>query len=77
MTPHKITELFAWVATDQDGTEGVCGQLLPSNTLMPMIGSDRDRIESLRPAAEEVRRLTGFPVKLMRFSMASKLEDLP
>jgi hypothetical protein len=44
---------------------------------MPLIGADMDRIKSLRSRAEMVRRITGYPVRLVRFSARDDLEVLP
>lgn len=74
--PFKITELYAWVIEDPtDGDEGVPaieGPLGP----MPLIGADGARIESLRPAAENVARQVGRPVRLCKFSQMEVLEEI-
>lgn len=44
---------------------------------MPLVGADRERIESLRPIAEQMRHDTAYPVKLIRFSTREVLEELP
>ena len=35
---------------------------------VPLIGADRARIESYRPLAEQIRRATGYPVRLKVFA---------
>ncbi len=67
-TGQSIDALYAWVATEPDGGEGVCSWQF-GDTHMPLIGADMDRIKSLRHHAEVVRAATGYPVRLVRFSM--------
>jgi hypothetical protein len=35
---------------------------------LPMIGADGERIKSPRPYAQRVRRMTGYPIQLVRFT---------
>jgi hypothetical protein len=74
--PKTIDALYAWVATEPDGGEGVCSMQLGA-VHMPLIGADMDRVKSLREPAEFVRRVTGYPVRLVRFSRREDLEELP
>lgn len=79
--PQKIEELFAWVATETDGTDGVLGaemQIQGRTMFVPLVGADRARIESYRGHAEAIRQMRGgdVPVRLMRFSTATVLEEL-
>lgn len=75
---ESIDALYAWVATEPDGGEGVCGAFIPDIVgTMPLVGADMDRIKSLRPYAELMRRTTGYPVRLVRFGSREDLEILP
>jgi hypothetical protein len=71
---HKITEIGAWIAAEPDGTEGIVA-MLSGDTMMPLIGSDYARIESLRPHAEAISKLTNRPVALKRFKLVEETED--
>ncbi len=51
----------------------IFGQLVQ----MPLVGADLDRIKSLRPDAEIVRRTSSYPVRLVRYAMRENLEELP
>jgi hypothetical protein len=72
--------IYAWIATEPNGDEGICStqvdlpDLGPSH--IPLIGADRERVESLRPYAEMVRLGTGYPVRLVRFLVKETLEVL-
>jgi hypothetical protein len=81
--PHRgqsIDALYAWVTTEPDGGEGICGatiNFMGRETMMPLVGADMDRIKALRDYAEITRTLTGYPVRLVRFSRRDDLEVLP
>ena len=77
--PQKITELFAWVATEPDGSEGVCAHEVVIDgrrMIAPLVGADRARIQSYRGFADTIAETTGRPIRLMRFSNAETLERL-
>lgn len=73
--PKTIDAIYAWVATEPDGGEGVCATDI-GGIMMPLIGADRERIESLRRHADSISALTGCPVRLVRFSRRDDLEVL-
>jgi hypothetical protein len=79
--PHqgRIDALYAWVVQEPDGDEGVCSatmQYLGREMMMPLVGADIDRVKSLRQHARTARIMTGYPVRLVRFSMREDLEEL-
>jgi hypothetical protein len=73
---QKIAALYAWVAEEPDGGEGVCSIQMGSLQL-PLIGADMDRIKSLRQYAEQARALTKYPIRLVRYAHREDLEELP
>lgn len=73
--PKTITEIFAWVCTEADGGEGIPA-IDHLGMAMPLVGADRQRIESLRPFAERVAHELGLPVRLARFSGMETLEHI-
>lgn len=74
-TGQKIERLYAWVATEPDGGEGLCSMPV-GDMIAPLIGADRERIESLRRYAELVHRSTGFSVKLKVFGSGTVLDEI-
>lgn len=70
-----IEELFAWISVHPDGSEGVLSWRF-GDTHLPLIGADKERIESFRRHAELVRQATGYPIKLVRYSTRTELERL-
>lgn len=63
-----INEIFAFVATEKDGSEGIIGARLGEDQWMPFVGADMDRVRSLYPIAEQVSRVAGRPFKILKFS---------
>lgn len=68
--PRLVTELWAWVVTEANGGEGVAACEMPidgAKFMMPLIGADEERIQSLEPYARLVEQRTGMPVRLKHF----------
>jgi hypothetical protein len=77
-TGQTIQRLYAWIATEEDGGEGVVTHevVIDWRTMIaPLVGADRARIESFRPLARNVARISGRPVRLIEFSSREVLED--
>lgn len=73
--PHKIERLYAWIVTDDTGEDGIPA-MASSMGPMPLIGSDKARIESLRPAAMAAARSGNMPLRLVEFTGAVTLEEI-
>ncbi len=72
----KITEIYAWVTIDKDeNDEGIIG-IKTREGWIPAIGADKERIESLRPAAEATAKATGKTVVLTKFSVREEIESI-
>lgn len=70
----RVNEVFAWLSVDQkDDCEGIiAGQA--GTTLIPLVGADRDRIESYRSTAKAAAKQFNVTIKLVRFSEREELE---
>ena len=70
-----IDELFAFVAEEEEGEEGVIGMVLEmpvtGNTFTPLVGADMDRMESLKPYALDIAKASGKKVVLKKFKLVS------
>lgn len=73
---RRVDEIFAWLAVDTDGSEGIAGAEIGSAGMIPLVGGDRARMDSLRPYAERVHRLTGLRIKLVRFTAREELDSI-
>lgn len=69
----KITEMFAFVATDAGpDDEGVMAMWTPGGW-MPMVGADIARAVSLRPIADQIAKESGVPYKCLHFKLDGEL----
>jgi hypothetical protein len=73
--PYKIEQLYAFISTDEFGSEGVIG-FATNGVFMPLVGADMDRVESLRPIAQHVANQTQKQVRLCRFHQLEELEQI-
>lgn len=70
----RIDRVFAFVMIDQDGNEGVPAVSMPSGLVMPLMGADLERVESLRPLAEMFASKTGSTITLCVFGDRREVE---
>lgn len=70
--PLHIDEVYCFIGEDDEG-EGITGFHTKSGW-MPMVGADKERVDSLRPMAEELARATGKRIVLTRFTTRTELE---
>lgn len=65
--PDTIEDIYAIVCIEADGSEGIPAFGPVNGMMMPMVGADKERIDSLIPTAKEISRETGMPMKLVRY----------
>lgn len=70
----KINEMYAFIATEADGQEGICAFQTEPGMWMPMVGADLARMESLRPMAEKIAKATGKQIEVIKFTNREHLE---
>ncbi len=70
----KITSIKAFIAEDEDGTEGVCAHSI-NGQWMPFVCADDARVESLKPIVKEIARTFNKKIKLIKFSVREDLEE--
>lgn len=70
-----IDQMFAFVALDKDGTEGVVATM-KEGVYYPLVGADMERVESLKPMAEKLAEQLGVPVTLLKFSVREEIETI-
>lgn len=71
---QKIEQMFAFVIVDDDGTEGIPAFQGPNGMAMPMVGADLERVESLRPIAEDMAKQLNKDVTLAVFEVRKDVE---
>jgi hypothetical protein len=73
----RIEQMYAFIATDTDNTEGIIGLTDPvTGAQTPMVGADMKRVDSLRPMAAAIAREFGVKVTLCRFEVRTELEEI-
>lgn len=73
-TGVTISELWAWLAGPVED-EGVVA-VTHGELVIPLVGADRERIESYRGEVEQLRRNTGAQIRLVRWGVREVLEEL-
>lgn len=68
-----ITEMFAFIATEAPGEEGVIA-MQNGMWLMPLIAGDAARVAALREKAQEVATASNKHVTLAHFTVREDLE---
>lgn len=71
-----VDVIFAFLAHDDEG-EGIVCVPAPGGIVMPLVGADLARIESLRPYAQMVANARQRPVRLVYFGERREVEVLP
>jgi len=72
----RIEEMYAFVAEDSGpDDEGVVAMSV-DGVLLPLVGADMARVESLKPIARSISARTGKKVKLLHFTQREDLEDV-
>ena len=66
----KITELYAFISIDNNdpNDEGIIGMNFNGHW-MPFMGGDLERVESLKPYAEMIKKETGVDYKIKYFKI--------
>ena len=70
---YCVRDLYAWVAIDADGDEGIPSTTLPGLGTTPLVASKLGAIELMRPVAEEMALLFDCRMELRRFSGPGKV----
>lgn len=78
----SIDKLYAYIAVDTEGKDGKPGEGIASfyspetGGWMPMIGADQERMESLRPMAQQMANEGGRRIVLASFDVRTDVEIL-
>jgi hypothetical protein len=70
----RIEEVWIFISRDDKGNEGVCAFMHPTLGWVPMVAADEQRLESLRPKAAEIARLTSKSVHLIKLTTRLEVE---
>lgn len=71
----QIIKLYAWIARDASGTEGICSWFdEAAQKWVPMIHPNRERMEEAREMALQIHNEGQFPIRLAVFKLEQTLE---
>ena len=72
----RIDEMFVFVAEDDD-SEGITAFVHPQTGMaFPLVAADAERVDSMRPIAQNIASMSGKSIKLIKFSVREELETL-
>lgn len=74
--PKRVTEIWAWIVTEEDGGEGIPAKHMLGGGLAPLIGADETRVRSYEHDARLIAAGMKLPVKLCRFTHMEVIETL-
>lgn len=73
---NEITTLYAFIARDEAGNEGVAAFITPGGMAMPLVGADLARIESLMPIAKQIATVSGQTLHLCHFTQRELIASI-
>lgn len=74
--PLKIDIMYAFIAEEPDGSEGVTAFQSNKGLWMPMVGADIARIESLKEIAQQLANASKCKIRLCRFIVREEVEEI-
>jgi len=75
MSGQKIETIYAFIATEKNGTEGIISMQV-GDMHMPFVSADDCRLEWLKPYALQIAKESGTTVTLAKFSVRENIEEL-
>jgi hypothetical protein len=76
-TLPSIEELYVFVSVDaEDGNEGVVGAPMGPVGCMPLVAADKNRLSELIPIAEEISKMTGMKIRLIKLSHREVIKEI-
>lgn len=73
-TGQKISEIYAFIAVDDEGDEGICSVHHRNEGWVPLVTQNREDLDKLRPVAADVALRTGHVVHLRRYKVMEIVE---
>ena len=71
-----IQDLFAYLATNPEGRQGIASIKVTDEVWLPLVTENREQIDQYRPIAQQLAALTGKPVTLVRFGNAEVVDTI-
>ena len=67
--PLTIDECWLYVATDDEGNEGLIAFMDPTGAWVPLVCADPERREAVLEIAEKIKAATGQSYEVKHFSL--------
>lgn len=73
------TDLYAWMATDEQGREYPIAAIFPGlgHTTIPLVTARRELAEQMRPVAAQHAEANNVEVRLVRCTATATLDRIP
>jgi hypothetical protein len=71
--PTSIDSLWIFTMKDAEGIPGLLIHMSADGVMMPMLGSDLERIQALRPIAQKIATSHNVSITLSRFTNRTDL----
>ena len=73
MKKQIIKELFAYIAEEEQDSEGIIGMVSNiagvGQSFVPLVGANMERVDRYKDKAIQIGKITGKTVKLKRFKL--------
>ena len=69
-----IKEMYAFIAIDKEGNEGIMGIRGDNHSWLPLVGADMARVNSIKCAAQNLAKITGTKCILKKFKLVYEEE---
>ncbi|MBA7670703.1 hypothetical protein ES703_78850 [subsurface metagenome] len=72
----RIEEMYAFVAEDSGPDDEGVVAMSAGAVMLPLVGADMARVESLKPIARDIAAQTGKKIKLLHFTHREEIEGV-
>lgn len=70
--PKIIEEMFCFIATEENGDEGIPA-FGGNGMFYPMVGADLERVEQLKPIAAQIAKVSNKKIRVVKFTSKEEL----
>lgn len=69
----KVEEIFAFIAEEGPGEEGIMAAMVPGIGSTPLVCMKQSLMRKFVPLADEISRASGKPYKILRFKLDGEI----
>jgi hypothetical protein len=71
---YKVKTIYAYIAEDESGNEGICAMKNKDGHKIPLFGTSLDSMNALKPYAKKIALGTNKGVRLVEFTLKEDIE---